>query len=166
MWTGLLLFYHSASKPANKKSSHKQDLTQAKFAKGRQRKKATQKGQSAGLIKSVKIGTTSVACFQPGGIHIYRRQIVQCRKIVPHLCVITPQKLVGCSSHVDVEGFTLAALSVKELKYRLIQRRAFEVYPHMMPVIQSRFFKRSAVDDILRISGKECADTRTNYNRM
>ena len=61
---------------------------------------------------------------------------------------------------------TLAALSVKELKYRLIQRRAFEVYPHMMPVIQSRFFKRSAVDDILRISGKECADTRTNYNRM
>ena len=118
------------------------------------------------VIKSVKIGTTSVACFQPGGIHIYRRQIVQCRKIVPHLCVITPQKLVGCSSHVDVEGFTLAALSVKELKYRLIQRRAFEVYPHMMPVIQSRFFKRSAVDDILRISGKECADTRTNYNRM
>ena len=163
MWTGLLLFYHSASKPANKKSSPKQDLTQEKFAKGRQRKKAT---QSAGLIKSVKIGTTSVACFQPGGIHIYRRQIVQCRKIVPHLCVITPQKLVGCSSHVDVEGFTLAALSVKELKYWLIQRRTFAVYPHMMPVIQSRFFKRSAVDDILRISGKECADTRTNYNRM
>ena len=136
------------------------------------KRQAAQKGntkrpsQSAGLIKSVKIGTTSVACFQPGGIHIYRRQIVQCRKIVPHLCVITPQKLVGCSSHVDVEGFTLAALSVKELKYRLIQRRAFEVYPHMMPVIQSRFFKRSAVDDILRISGKECADTRTNYNRM
>ena len=82
------------------------------------------------------------------------------------MCVITPQKLVGCSSHVDVEGFTLAALSVKELKYRLIQRRAFEVYPNMMPVIQSRFFKRSAVDDILQISGKECSDTRTNYNRM
>ena len=48
----------------------------------------------------------------------------------PHLCVITPQKLVGCSSHVYVEGFTLTTFSIKELKYRLIQRRTFEVYPH------------------------------------
>ena len=78
--------------------------------------------QSAGLIKSVKIGTTSVACFQPGGIHIYRRQIVQCRKIVPHLCVITPQKLVGCSGHVDIEGFALGTFVVKELVDWLILR--------------------------------------------
>jgi len=50
LWTGLLLFYHSASKPANKKSSPKQDLTQEKFAKGRQRKKATQKGYHKALV--------------------------------------------------------------------------------------------------------------------
>ena len=38
-----------------------------------QRKKGNTKRppQSAGLIKSVKIWTTSVACFQPGGIHVY-----------------------------------------------------------------------------------------------
>ena len=53
MWTGLLLFYHSASKPANKKSSPKQDLTQEKFAKGRQRKKATQKGHHKALYTSL-----------------------------------------------------------------------------------------------------------------
>ena len=37
-------------KPANKKSSPKQDLTQEKFAKGRQRKKATQKGHHKALV--------------------------------------------------------------------------------------------------------------------
>ena len=72
----------------------------------------------------------SVAWLQPGGIHVYRRQIIQCSKIVSHLRVITPQELVGCGSHVDVEGLALTALSVEELKYRLIQRRTFEVYPH------------------------------------
>ena len=72
----------------------------------------------------------SVACFQPGGIHVYRRQIVQCSKIVPHLCVITPQELVGCSGHVDVEGLALTTLSVKELKYRFVLGRTLQVYLH------------------------------------
>lgn len=37
-------------KPANKKSSPKQDSTQEKFAKGRQRKKATQKDHHKVLV--------------------------------------------------------------------------------------------------------------------
>lgn len=72
----------------------------------------------------------SVASLQSGRIHVHRRQILQCSKIVPYLCVIAPQELVGCSGHVDVEGLALRAFTVEKQEHRFILGRAFQVDSH------------------------------------
>jgi hypothetical protein len=77
-----------------------------------------------------KIKVASVVRFQPGRIHIYRWQVLQYGEIVPYLCVIAPQKLVGGSSHVNIERLALTAFSVEKLKHWFIFGSAFQVYPH------------------------------------
>ena len=72
----------------------------------------------------------SVRLAEAGGIHVHRRQAVQCGEIISHLGVVAPQELVRTGCHVDVEGFPFDPLAVEELVHRLIGWRASEVNPH------------------------------------
>ena len=54
--------------------------------------------------------------MQACGIHIYRRQIFQCSEVCHHLAVITAQKFIARSCHVNIVRLVLGTLLVHELE--------------------------------------------------
>ena len=67
---------------------------------------------------------------QAGGIHIYGRQVFQCGKVSHHLAVVTAQKFVSRSRHVNIVRLALGTLLVHELEYWLICWCALQMYCH------------------------------------
>ena len=54
--------------------------------------------------------------MQACGIHIYRRQIFQCSEVCHHLAIITAQKLIARSYHVNIVRLALGTLLAHELE--------------------------------------------------
>ena len=54
--------------------------------------------------------------MQTCGFHIYRRQIFQCSEVCHHLAIITAQKLIARSYHVNIVRLALGTLLAHELE--------------------------------------------------
>ena len=68
--------------------------------------------------------------MQTCGIHIYRRQILQRREVCHHLAIITAQKLIARSYHVNIVRLALGTLLVHELEHWFVCRSTLQMYFH------------------------------------
>ena len=68
--------------------------------------------------------------MQACGIHIYRRQIFQCSEVCHHLAVITAQKFIARSYHVNIVRLALGTLLAHELEHWFVCRSTLQMYFH------------------------------------
>ena len=68
--------------------------------------------------------------MQTCGFHIYRRQILQRREVCHHLAIITAQKLIARSYHVNIVRLSLGTLLVHELEHWFVCRSTLQMYFH------------------------------------
>ena len=66
--------------------------------------------------------------MQTCGFHIYRRQILQRREVCHHLAVITAQKFIARSCHVNIVRLALGTLLVHELEHWFVCRSTLQMY--------------------------------------
>lgn len=67
---------------------------------------------------------------QTCGIHVYGRQSLQSGEVSHHLAVVTAQKFVSRSRHVNVVRLAFGTFLVQELEHRLIRRSTLQMYFH------------------------------------
>ena len=67
---------------------------------------------------------------QTCGIHVYRRQILQRGEVSHYLAIVTAQKFVSRSRHVNVVRLAFGTFHVQELEHRLIRRSTLQMYFH------------------------------------
>ena len=68
--------------------------------------------------------------MQTCGFHIYRRQIFQCSEVCHHLAVITAQKFIARSYHVNIVRLALGTLLAHELEHWFVCRSTLQMYFH------------------------------------
>ena len=68
--------------------------------------------------------------MQTCGFHIYWRQILQRREVCHHLAVITAQKFIARSCHVNIVRLALGTLLIYELEHWFVCRSTLQMYFH------------------------------------